>query len=389
MDKPYELHIDARRRTNATAPITLTDFAVTPGAPVETQWLVHNPNVSLYSFDAATSQAIFVELAPETNLAAAPFVYQAQYEGAQRLFAMSYGQLLELGASLESKLDRLILLFNINRCGSTLLHQVFNQVPGVVSLSEPDGFVPFWSEETRLPADEAIALMQASAKFLFRPQAFPHLVVPAVKFRSRSLRLLELCNAAFPHATLLFLYRDAMSWVASWVGVAERSGKAAEPETTRLNDYVAWMTTHLGPISLANLGLGNLEGPLSPIQDLALTWLILMDYHLQRANLGLPITAWRYADLNHRRQETLSRLFATCDLPLDAVQLALAGFERDSQKGTVMARAQESQGNSIGLNHEQEEEIRALIRCHPLIQTTDFIAPSIRRPAGSLEALIP
>jgi hypothetical protein len=376
MDKPYELQIDTRCRTSANAPASLADFVVTPGASVEAEWLVENPQVNLYCLDAATAQAIFVELAEEVNLATAPFVYQAQYEGAQRLFAMSYSHLLELGECLETKLDRLILLFNIGRCGSTLLHQIFNQIPGVVSLSEPDGFVPFWSEETRLPADEAIALMQASAKFLFRAQAFLHLAVPAIKFRGRNLRLLKLCHAAFPQASLLFLYRDAISWSASWARVEQRVHPATNQDKTPLDAAVTFLTTHLGPISLDDWGLGHLSGLLSWAQHRALMWLAIMDCYLQQAQAGVPVTAWRYADLNHRRQETLSRLFATCGLPLDAMERALAGFERDSQAGSVMARAEESQGNAIRLTDEQEEEIRAIVRCHPIIQATDFVAPS-------------
>lgn len=207
MEKPYELQIQARCRMTVNAPASLADFVVTPGAWVETEWLVQNLQVSLYCIDAATAQAIFVELAPEVNLAAAPFVYQAQYESAQRLFALPVSHLLELSKRLETNLDRIILLFNISRCGSTLLHQIFNCIPGVVSLSEPDGFIPFWSEESRLPTDEAAALMQASAKFLFRPQAFPHLAVPVIKFSGRNLSLLKLCHHAFPQARLLFLSR--------------------------------------------------------------------------------------------------------------------------------------------------------------------------------------
>src|SRR5690606_30932557 len=137
---------------------------------------------------------------------------------------------------------------------------------GVVSLSEPDGFVPFWSEGTRLPANEANALMRASAKFLFRPQAFPHLAVPAIKFRGRSLTLLKQCHAVFPHATLLFLYRDAISYSASWVHVMQRSDTRANLDKIPLEDFIARITATFAPISLDSLGLGHLSGPLSAIQ---------------------------------------------------------------------------------------------------------------------------
>jgi hypothetical protein len=200
MDKPRELRIDARVGKAANGPASLASFEVTVGQEIETEWLVQSPQISLYCLDAASSQAIFVELPAEVNLAAAPFVYQAQYEGAQRLFSLPYPSFLQLAESIETNLDRLILLFNHGRCGSTLLHHVFNQIPGVVSLSEPDGFIPFWSQASRLPSDEAAKLMQAAAKFLFRPQLFPDLAVPVIKFRGRNLMQLALCHATFPNA---------------------------------------------------------------------------------------------------------------------------------------------------------------------------------------------
>ena len=382
MEQARELLITARRRTVANERALLSDFDVTPGGTVNAQWLIQNPQISLYCLDAATSQAIFVELPPDLDLAAAPFVWNAHYEGAQRLFSLPYSHLLELSEQIETKLDRLILLFNIGRCGSTLLHQIFNQVPSVVSLSEADGFIPFLNEDTRLPEREAIALLQASAKFLFRPQLFPHLAVPVIKFRGRDLRLLNLCHVAFPTATLLFLYRDALSWSASWMRVEQQLEQGVRPglkagtssDKEPLDKILAWFRSVFAAIDLDELGLGALTGTISPAQRLALTWLLVMDYCQRRAQEGLPVTALRYVDLNRHRQETLSKLFAACNLPLDAVQLAISGFERDSQQGTVMAREEKGQGNPTRLSEQQEKEIRSFISHHPVIQTPDFVA---------------
>lgn len=375
MDKAYELHIEARRRTVANAAASLADFETTPVGSVDAQWLVQNPNVNLYSIDPDTSQAVFAEVPPEVNLAVAPFVWQAQYESAIRFFVMPLPQLVEVGKSLETKLERLILVFNIARCGSTLLHQVLNQVPGVVSLSEPDGFVPY-SVATRLPADEVTALTKATAKFLFRPQAYPQMTVPAIKFRARNLALVELCHSVFPQATLLFLYRETIGWVASVMRFMQRVGIPLIEEKTPLDEIIASFSGNWGPISLDTLGLANFPGPLSSAQGYAVAWLMMMERYLRHVRAKLPITALSYTDLNQRREETLLRLFEVCGLPSDAVQSAIVAYERDSQAGTVMGREESGQGRRAPrLTTEQEEEIRALVRCHPLIQTTDFVAP--------------
>jgi hypothetical protein len=289
---------------------------------------------------------------------------------------MSLSQLLELGESLETKLDRLILLFNIGRCGSTLLHQIFNQVPRVVSLSEPDGFIPFWGEAAHLSDSETRALINTSAKFLFRPQIFPDLTVPAIKLRARNLGQLKLFHSTFPQATLLFIYRETIGWVASWMRVAQRLTTIAIQDKTPLDVLIARFSNNWGPVSLADLGLVNFPGPLSAAQGYALAWLLMMDCYLRHVREGLPIAALSYSDLNHRRQETLARLFAICALPLDAVQPALAAYARDSQAGTVLGREEQSEDNATRLTAEQLEEIRSLVGCHPIVRTPEFVAPN-------------
>ncbi|MEZ4620170.1 MAG: hypothetical protein R2867_32335 [Caldilineaceae bacterium] len=76
------------------------------------------------------------------------------------------------------------------------------------------------------------------------------------------------------------------------------------------------------------------------------------------------------------RQETLSRLFAACGLPPDAMQPTLTTIARDSQADSLLAREGEEQGNPLELTEAQKEEIRALFRCHPIIRASDFVAPN-------------
>lgn len=147
-------------------------------------------------------------------------------------------------------------------------------------------------------------------------------------------------------------------------------------EKRALEEELAWHRGNGWTVSLDALGLGHLSGSISWTQRMALIWLMFMDSYIRQVKPQAAITAWRYADLNQRRQETLTRLFATCGLPAEAVNLALAGFERDSQAGTVLARSEESQGNPIQLTDEQVEEARAIVGCHPTIRTPDFIVPN-------------
>jgi hypothetical protein len=83
----------------------------------------------------------------------------------------------------------------------------------------------------------------------------------------------------------------------------------------------------------------DLEADEVPLEDaLAPGWAYNMEDYTRHLRSGVPFLALRYDDLNNARAASLKRLFAHCDLPVDAVGPALAAFERDSQANTMLSR---------------------------------------------------
>jgi hypothetical protein len=78
---------------------SLADFTCVDGDEVDPRVVLDNLNLSLYCFDDATRQAIFVELPSGVDLTKSPFVYKTQGEEAERLIAVSYDTFLRLAAS--------------------------------------------------------------------------------------------------------------------------------------------------------------------------------------------------------------------------------------------------------------------------------------------------
>ena len=66
-----------------------------------------------------------------------PFLYNVQYKRCTELIIVPIKFFLRLADFVKDPEPKLVLLSNMGRCGSTLLTQMFEAVPGIVTMSEP------------------------------------------------------------------------------------------------------------------------------------------------------------------------------------------------------------------------------------------------------------
>jgi hypothetical protein len=369
------LIIEARERQMAGFLGGLADFTVTPGDPITADIVRANPHISLYCLDDATKRAIFVELPPEADLAKAPFVYQTQYEQAQRLIALPYDSFIQMAHALPP-VDKLIMIYMTGRCGSTLLSHVLNELDSVLSLSEPDVATQFVHLRRAYAGrdPELRELLDCTVRMLFKPTASKAPATYALKLRSEGTQAMDLFQATFPQAKNLFLYRDAVGWVTSFYRIFNRGGAPESmPLDEALKGFEALYTydaTHMAAL------LEQGTTTISLVQYLTLWWLATMEWYLAKHAQGYPTLAARYADLSTHREATLSALFAYCGLPTSKVNETLGVFARDSQAGTFLAREKPDQGNPLRLSEAQREEMSQILRRHPTIRESDFTAPA-------------
>ncbi len=372
------LTIEAKHRQMPGFLASLADFSCTPSNAIDPELVRTNPNISLYCLDDATQRAIFVELPPAVDLATAPFVYLTQYEAAQRLIAVPYETFRQIAHALP-EVQHLILTYITGRSGSTLLSHVFNALDAVRSFAEPDvatQFVHLRRADGQRDA-ELRDLLDCTVRCLCKPTAFKTATTYALKLRNEGLRVMDLFQATFPHARNLFLYRDAIGFVASFYRLFMRGGI---PEYMPLDEWhMLWspvigqefthMSTYLDP--------GTTEVSLP--QHLTLWWLAIMEWYLAQYARGIPILAVRYADLVAAREQALTAVFGYCGLSRIAMMEALGVVTRDSQAGTPAARDNPAEGNQLRLSDAQLREMRTILHRHPVINDSDFIAPGTLR----------
>jgi hypothetical protein len=322
---PRLLEIIGRVRADPTQVVSLDDFRLRETDADEDLCAIvaERPNVVPYCLDHANRRMIFAEIPPQIDLSKAPFYYQAQYEHATRLIALPYDSVHKIAARLPAGFGALIFIYSVGRCGSTLVSKLWGRLEDTYSISEPDVFagINLLQGDGRLTDRETLELLGSTVRLLYREAAPRRRLV--IKFRAQCIGLAPFIHALCPAATFLFLYRNAIDCIDSYMRVF-----GAIPLPEREFRQAFWYTQTQPDKYKALRWLGR---PL-------LVWLVCAHSYLQLRERGVPFAALKYEDLVRSSRETVARMFAHCGATDAPVELACAAMNEDSQAGTPLAR---------------------------------------------------
>ena len=376
------LKITRRRRREPLAIVSPRDFCWEEAGTLDAAEALRDPRLSLYCLDGRRGRALYVRLPDSTDLRREPFVWRAQRLHAEELVAIDLDELEELADGMEDPGDRLVLLYSVGRCGSTLLSRAFAQA-GSFSLSEPDVYTQLLT--WKMEPERAVQRLRRLTRVLLggtgpRPASF------VLKFRSMCTEQAGLMHAAFPDATKLFLYRDAEAVVQSGLRAFGHFGSSL----WLLHHFSRWaplrplLRTQL-PRRLKQIrcwapcaDLFDLRewSRMGPAGLLCVLWLGAMARCLALHEEGLPWTTLRYEDLIESPERILSQVFQACGLPASGVAAAQQALLEDSQRGSMVARTTVRRRN---LREAERRTIAATLARHPRIRTPGFILPGTLR----------
>ncbi|MCP4418342.1 MAG: hypothetical protein GY805_17105 [Chloroflexi bacterium] len=338
--------------------------------------IVDNTAVSLYCFDDVGRQAVFVELPEQVDLTKEPFVYQSQYEYAQRVFILSFHSFNKLAKKLPT-VRRPIFIHITGRSGSTLLNHALNASGLVKCLAEPDVVSQFASlrhQSDSVQKVELQELAESTIRFLFKDHHVPGIQSHAVKLRNQGTLVMDLFQSMFPQGKNLFLYRDLVGFVASFQRILRNVGL---PESKPFMEWRVEFQSYLaGDLSHLSRYVGGEQVELTIAQQLTLWWLAVIEWYMAQHNQGVPAMAVSHADLVATPEETLSAIFRYCGLPTNRVGQGLQAYAKDSQAGTRMARENPQEGNSQRLTPNELRAVQKILSRHPLMGRADFTVPS-------------
>lgn len=299
--------------------------------------VLHEAGWTLFSFDFARAQAVFLDIGADCDLSIAPFSYDQQFAQARRLMRLPFADFIELAKQIKSP-GRLVHLFNIGHCGSTLLHHVFNRAGGVWCISEP----LFTFDATMRSGDGGgvplVDLLQAGMRFL---QLFPGAVaadVIVVKHFSQTVTQIPVYLAANPAAKALLLYRSGAGWCNSIYHFAQRMGGGLQvPPDER--DFKWWIVSGAKPVSALD-GIVDMTADDVTFDKLAaVAWVLHLRDDVLQGCRGLPLVPLRYDELNAQPARLIEQVFRQCGIDPSNIPAALLAFDEDAHAGSHTSRA--------------------------------------------------
>jgi hypothetical protein len=207
--RPYLLlEISARTKNHDVAVVSAADFTSRlVGATDE----LRLDGLLPYCLDCAAERVIYTDTPDIYRALAAPFLYQGQYAGAERLASVPFERLAELETTTAMAPT---FVFSVSRCGSTLLASLLHHL-GQPSASEPDVFTQIAAmsadERTRVGPTGRMALIRGCTAALAR-QIGAGVVI---KLRDHCNEIATLMAAAVPEARAAFMLRDRLGWAQS------------------------------------------------------------------------------------------------------------------------------------------------------------------------------
>jgi hypothetical protein len=361
----------SRNRNSSASFASPKHFSVDEGQAVRPQIVFEEAAWTPYALDDEQRLIYFVQCPADLDLSQSAFMYSAQFEQAKRLLSLPYEAIESLKTELK-KPEKLIFIYSMGRCGSTLMSQILNQVDGVYSLSEPDIFTLIcYLRNADASRDAELGQILEFCTLMLYPQQSQRPSTLALKFRSAVIELSDLLQKAFPAAYNLFMYRNALSWAQSVNRFLLRLAYPVTEPFSRKNAIELWTGLTGGdPVYLAPY-LGPETESLYFTDLLAPAWTSYLDKYMLNYERGVRFHNLRYEELNEARESSLKGLLDYCGLPASALEETMQAFAKDSQEGTEISRDNKVEDMSEMLI----SRFLSVLSQHPRFKQADYTLP--------------
>ena len=353
-------------------------------------------NISLLAVEM--DQAIFVEV-PVTydifDCRKSPFVHLGQFKEAVRIITMPISSLIRCAEELGDPKMKIIWLHSTGRCGSTAMSQVFEAIPNCTTLSEPmclfvarnEAAARYSTKQYRkwLNSKRYNNMCQAAVRLMAKPNEHNPDILFIKNFTLSGLMEVEGIEKCFPTHINLFLYRDCLETVQSYLRSLNNHFFLNVVMKLRGSTFTRYI------IRSPKLLIKSLAAP--DALDLH-PWMTDPDNHLSMTSFGLVVIQWccflshykylvsrkgsllgaiRYEDIVDQRHATLTKLFQFCEVPLEYVELAKKSLETDSQEGTVLSKSSLEKFKKVHVTDSLRDEANMYLKAcslSPLGQPT-------------------
>ena len=325
--------------------VSPSDFIASHVTFTSPLYVLHH-TVSLYCF--TKEEAIFVQVPQNVDVNSSStnsFLYIGQFQHATHIIKMPLASLFRLTQEMSRDDVDICYLANTGRCGSTLLSQTLEKVPGTLVLAEPDSLTNLGQlmREKQLTNVQYEELLVATIRVLCKP--YPGINRYCIKTRScASQHVASLANH-FPEMKFIFGYRNSMKTVSSLLRlmVSETAQSTAMyfidsdwfsklfPFFRRRMHFYFCYILEQEPVLFRKEDLNSVE-------QFTYAWcmcIVIMKEFIDQKKDALPIL---YEDMIKDKSGTLQKVFEYLNIDEKHLRNALKAFEADSQEGSVLGR---------------------------------------------------
>jgi hypothetical protein len=333
-------------------------------SPVEE--ILENPHITLYGLDFENRRAAFVETPADIDLSQASFYFNTQFKKAKRVLTIPFETMIKMAKSVTIDDNRLIFIYSVGRCGSTLASQIFAQIPRVINISEPYALSQLVIARNTRKAreDELVALLEAAIRLLCKTEADTAWVV---KGQSFVIELGDWLHKIFPHTKNLFLYRHAETWLESGLRAFSRGVEETDEEKKIRRELLGSLVPAIAQY--------DAELPLSHTGMLSLMWLTAMERYVQYSRMGIEMLAIRYASWLSAPRKTAEAMLEYCGCKPTEKTAIYETLKRDSQANSHLSREALQQHNRV-MDKFELEELHLFLEKHEFINEADFEVPN-------------
>ena len=318
------------------------DFLTTYGSCVHPR-IVLNPNISLYAI--TKHEAVFVETPKNLNLFRSdvnPFLYIAQFLYCRHIITMPIQSFHMLATEIPDSTVPIIWLSNTGRCGSTIVGQIFESVTGSVLMSENDSLtnLSYLKIKDKLSVKEYNEMLLSIIKIICKP--IPNTRRFCIKPRSCGLVHLESISRLLPNIKLLFLYRNALPTVSSFLALTISESALVCWRYFSDSDIISRLFPFFRKYLRYYFALRDddfLKDPatMNTVEMFTSMWaqFIILARHVRSQNKNvIPI---KYEEVTSDPLRTCKRVFLAVGIDIIEAQHAVVALQRDSQRGSVLS----------------------------------------------------
>ena len=332
-----------KRKLLEVAENTPGDFLTWPLSNVHPKYILKR-NVSLYAI--TKDVAVFVETPEGKDIHRSdvhPFLYMAQFEKCQRVITIPIQFFHRLAGEIGDPSSQVILLSNTGRCGSTIVGQIIESVPGTLLMSEPDALtnLAYMRVARVLTNDEQDKLLSSVIRVICKPHD-PSTVRICIKPRFAAMIQMESLFRLFPDMKQMFLYRNSLETMSSFLKFSAIRPSQKIFRFCADTDRIAAVFTSPRALNIQVLGIvheNQFKDPkaMDTYEMVATFWAsaVCLAKRLKSSNNSLLLL--KYEDLIDDQNKFCSDLFKAVDIDISEVNGALSALEKDSQEGTTMA----------------------------------------------------